>query len=99
MLNRNAVWPAFLLGLIFPAVIFALLFNVFSLLEKVGAGSTAGLSADFRMRTTAIVAIAANLFLMNLYKKRRWSEAMRGVVMATTVLAMAWVVFFGARLF
>jgi hypothetical protein len=36
---------------------------------------------------------------MNMYRRRRWELAMRGVVVATTVLALVWLYTFGTKLF
>ena len=99
MLNRNLLWVGLIIGLILPALLYVILLNLFSLLEIKGAASTTGLSQNFRERTLAIVALASNLLLMNTYHRRRWELAMRGVVVATTILALAWLCIFGAKLF
>lgn len=98
MLNRNLLWIGLLLGILFPALTYILLLQLFSMLETKGAASGAGFSADFRERTLGIVALASNLFLLNLYRRRRWDHAMRGVVIATSLLALCWVYFFGLNL-
>lgn len=99
MLNRNALWVGLLLGVALPSLIFVILYQIFSLLEVKGVASTAGFSENFRERTLAIVAIAINLWLLKLYRRRRWDLSMRGVVIATTLLAFAWVWVFGTKLF
>jgi hypothetical protein len=68
-------------------------------LEKQGAASGSGLSINFRERTLAIVAIAINILLINIFRGRRWEHAMRGVVIATGLLAIAWLIRFGPSLF
>ncbi|MEY3247977.1 MAG: hypothetical protein RL742_20 [Bacteroidota bacterium] len=98
MFNKNVFFAGFLLGFLLPAVGFLLLYNLFNLLEIKGAASTQGLSPDFRIRTLALVALALNLIPLQIYRRRRWETAMRGVVVATGVLAIAWVLFFGVRL-
>lgn len=99
MLQRNQLSTGLIIGLLLPIVVFAILYQVFSLLERGGAASSIGLSENFRERTLAIVAIAINLLPVNLYQKRRWNEALRGVVIATAVLAVIWVVRYGAKMF
>lgn len=99
MFNRNEIWVGLLIGLLLPLVGFALLYEIFALLEQKGAASGAGLSSNFRERTLAIVAIAANLLPMNVYRRRRWELSMRGVVVATAVLALIWVLRYGLKLF
>lgn len=99
MFNRNDFLPGLILGVVFPLVGFAILYQLFSLLELWGAASGAGFSSNFRERTLAIVAIAFNLLPLNLYRNRRWETAMRGVVTATGALAIVWLFRYGLNLF
>ncbi len=99
MFYRNEIWFGLLFGLLLPLCSFVFLFEVFSLLESKGAASGTGLSVNFRERTLAIVAIALNILPLNLYKKRRWDLSMRGVVIATALLAFMWVILYGMKLF
>lgn len=98
MLNKNALWVGLLLGLLIPALLFTILYQLFSLLELRGAASGTGFSQNFRERTLVIVAIAGNLWLLNFYRRRRWELTMRGVVVATTVLALVWLYVYGLKL-
>ena len=98
MFYKNAIWVGLLLGLLAPLAIYTMLLQVFSLLEVKGAASGAGFSENFRERTLAIVALAINLFLLNIYRRRRWELTMRGIVIATTLLALAWLYFFGLKI-
>lgn len=99
MLQRDEIWVGLLYGLLIPITGFLLLFNLFSLLEIKGAASSVGFSENFRERTLAIVAIAFNLFLLSRFRKLRWERAMRGVVIATAILAIAWLLLYGVKLF
>ncbi|TNE55869.1 MAG: hypothetical protein EP344_13070 [Bacteroidetes bacterium] len=99
MFNRNALWVGLVYGILFPLVGFLLLYNLFGLLEMKGAASGEGFSANFRERTLAIVAVALNLIPLNIYRKRRWDLSMRGIVIATAVLAFAWLFRYGLYLF
>lgn len=99
MLNRNELWVGLLMGLLLPVLTYTILLQVFSLLEIKGAASSAGFSENFRERTLAIVALATNLFLLNTYRRRRWDKTMRGVVVATTLLALWWLYVYGFNLF
>jgi hypothetical protein len=98
MFNRNNLIAGLILGLLLPLVTYAMLYQIFSLLEIKGAASGTGLSENFRERTLAILAIAVNIIPMRIYQGRRWETAIRGVVIATSVLALGWVAFFGAKL-
>lgn len=99
MFNRNELWVGLLFGLLLPAFGFLLLYNLFGLLEARGAASGEGFSTNFRERTLAIVALALNLIPLNYYRRRRWDLSMRGVVIATAVLAFLWIIRFGVYLF
>jgi hypothetical protein len=98
MLNRNTIWVGLLLGLLVPALCYTILLQLFSLLEIKGAASGAGFSENFRERTLGIVALASNLYMLNVYQKRRWNMTMRGIVVATSLLAFAWLFVFGMKL-
>lgn len=99
MFQRDEIWVGLLYGLLLPAAGFLLLYNVFSLLEIKGAASGAGFSENFRERTLAILAIALNLFALSRFRRRRWEQAMRGVVIATSLLAFVWLFLYGVKLF
>lgn len=99
MFNRNEIWIGLVVGLLVPAVGYFILFELFGLLESGGAASETGLSPNFRRRTLFIVALALNLIPMNYYRRRRWELSMRGVVIATGVLALWWVVRFLPQFF
>jgi hypothetical protein len=99
MQQRNKIWFGLVTGILLPALTFVLLYQLFSILEKLGGVSDQGFSANFRERTLAILSIAVNLPLLNMFRRRRWDLAMRGVVISTTLLAFAWVFIFGLKLF
>jgi hypothetical protein len=99
MLQRNELWVGLLIGVLLPLSLFGILYGAFWLLESKGAASGAGLSVNFRMRTLFIVAMAANLWPMRIYRQRRWEDSMRGIVLATGMLALAWLFYYGPGLF
>ncbi len=98
MFNRNNLYIGILIGILMPIVLFGVLYNVFALLENQGWASSKGFSSDFRERTIGVLSIAINLIPMNVYKRRRWEDSMRGVVIATALLAFAWVVRYGLKM-
>lgn len=99
MFQRDEIWVGILYGLLFPIAGFFLFYNLFALLEIKGAASGAGFSENFRERTLAIVAIALNLYTLSRFRRRRWERAMRGVVIATSLLALGWLMLYGVKLF
>jgi hypothetical protein len=98
-MQRNNLWLGLLYGLLLPTAGYFLLNSIFSLLEIKGAASGAGFSENFRERTLAIVAIALNLFVLSRFRRMRWENAMRGVVIATGLLAIFWLARYGLSLF
>lgn len=99
MFQRDEIWVGLLYGFLLPTAGFLLFYNLFSILEIKGAASGAGFSENFRERTLAIVAIALNLFTLSRFRRLRWERAMRGVVIATSLLAVAWLFIYGLKLF
>lgn len=99
MLNRNALWSGLVFGLLLPAVGFTLVYQIFNILDAMGAASGSGFSPYFRERTLAIVCIALNLIPLNLFKKKRFEASMRGIVIATAVLVALWLYYFKAYIF
>ncbi|MBN8684803.1 MAG: hypothetical protein J0L99_19290 [Chitinophagales bacterium] len=98
MFQRNQVWVGLLAGTLLPLMGFVLFYEIFVLLEKWGAANKVGFSENFRLRTAAILGLALNAFLLNLYHKRRHEATVRGLVIVTSVLALAWLFVFGIKL-
>jgi len=94
MFNRNKIWIGVILGLLLPLIGFGILHSLFQFLDRAGAISDIGLSEDFRLRTTGIVAIALNAILLNIFQKRRATQTMRGIVIITFFWVMVWLYFF-----
>lgn len=95
MWNKNAIPAGLAIGFVIPLVVFGLLLLLYSQLEGMGVVSEEGFSPMFRERTTGIIAICCNLIPLNAFQKRRAINSMRGVVLATVVYVIAWVVYFG----
>ncbi len=82
------------LGLIVPFVAYALMISIFELLDKFELTSQYGLSITFRLRTLIMISICFNIILLQLYKRKRYNETIRGIVFATMILATVWVIYF-----
>jgi hypothetical protein len=82
------------LGLIVPFVGYALMISVFELLDKFELTSQYGLSMTFRTRTLIMISICFNIILLQLYKRKKYYETIRGIVFATMALAAVWVFYF-----
>lgn len=99
MFQRNHLLSGLIPGIVLPVTLFALLYALFGLLEKQGAASGSGLTENFRERTLAIVAIAVNALLIQVFRKKRHEDSMRGVVVATGMMAIVWIIRYGPTLF
>jgi hypothetical protein len=95
---KNNLLSGFILGILLPASVFFMLLQVFSLLEIRGAASSYGLSEDFRERTLALVALTINLLPMRIFQRRREDLGIRGIVVATSFLALLWMIRFSPGL-
>lgn len=94
MFDRNNIGYGLLLGIVLPALAFATLWGVFLALSNFGLMSDEGFRPYFRERTTSIVAIALNAYLLNKFYDARSVNSMRGVVISTLLLVGAWLWFF-----
>jgi hypothetical protein len=95
MFQKNNLLYGVLIGLLLPALGFALIYFGYALLENSGVVSERGFSPYFRERTSAVIAICLNLLPLNKFMKARATQSMRGIVLATVVLVAAWVIYFG----
>ncbi len=83
-----------LLGLLIPLLVFALLNGLYYLLDQAELVSNAHFRPNFRLRTTALLGIAADALLLNRFKGRRQLPILRGVVVAISFYVLLWVIFF-----
>ena len=75
-----------------PVIAYILLEAGFNGLEMVGLFEEATPSALIqRERTLALLAVCCNIFPFNYCRKKRWDNAMRGMVFPTIIYAAAWV--------
>lgn len=95
MFQKNSLLVGLAIGLALPAIGFALIYFGYSRLESSSLVSERGFSPYFRERTSAVIAICFNLLPLNAFMKRRSTQSMRGVVLATVLLVAAWVIYFG----
>ena len=93
--NKDSILFGVVIGLVIPFVGYALLLTIFEQLEAAGLINPNGLSPTFRQRTLSIAALCLNVIPINIFKKRWWNSAMRGVVFPTALYVIAWIVYFG----
>lgn len=68
---------------------------VFTILNAI----TDAASLPFKIRTLALIAICANMLIVRGFRKNRANESIRGAVLATVVLSIIWIVWFGAEIY
>ncbi|OAV42753.1 hypothetical protein [Lewinella sp. 4G2] len=53
------------------------------------------ISMQWRQRSLALIGICLNVIPMNYFRKKYWNKALRGLVIGTFLLAVAWFIYFG----
>jgi hypothetical protein len=96
--KRDSVWTGMVIGIILPVAVYAILFLLYSFLDSVGAFSDTGFAEDFRTRTLGLISICSNLILMQTFRKSYRNETIRGILIASMILVMAWFFKFGIKL-
>lgn len=97
---KNKVWFGLVTGLVLPFVGYAVFLSIFDALEAADLiGGASDVSPLFRQRTSGILAIALNLIPLNIFQKRKFDTATRGLVLPTIGYAVFWVWYFSHYLF
>jgi len=84
------------LGVCVPIVGYAIVLIIFEQMTDLGVMGelTSSFGVVKRMRTIAVLAIAFNLLPFNYFKKKSRMSSMRGVVTATFIYALSWIIYF-----
>lgn len=97
-LRKNELWYGLLLAMVLPIMGYGILLTLYDLLDEQGWLTSAGLSSNFRDRTLALVALCINLYLLQRFRKSYATQSMRGVVLATILFVVLWMVVYGIKL-
>lgn len=95
MFDKNTIPAGLILGILVPLICFPLLYGIFTGMEHMNFMDDTGFRANFKLRTSSLVAIGCNAFLLNKFDKRKATQSMRGVVLPTVVFVAIWVIIFG----
>lgn len=95
MFDKNSIPNGLIIGVLVPLIGFPLMYGLFTGLENIGFMSDGGFRPQFKIRTTAIIAIAFNAYVLNKFQARRATNSMRGVTIATFVFVVIWLIVFG----
>ncbi len=96
-LRKDNLLFGILVGLILPIIAAAFVMIGLEQIIKLGGGQGSENPA-VRPRTVYLIGICINIFLLNYYKRLRYDLSMRGIVIATTILGLAWVIRFGKEI-
>lgn len=94
MFNRNSFVTGLILGLFIPLAVSGGLFLLFKILDQLNIMSVTGFRPLFRERTITLIGIVANALVINRFNKKRFTESMRGVSVATFVYVFIWLLVF-----
>ena len=99
ILKKDSVWVGLAVGVILPLCVYGILLLLYQFLDAIGVLSDVGFAEDFRTRTLALVAICANIIMMQTFRKRHFQhETIRGVLVASMVLVGIWFWLFGYKM-
>lgn len=90
LLRKNHILNGVLAGLIFPLAGYVLLSSFLEILDETGFTGGMNLSENFRLRTTAVIAICLNLIPLRSFNRGRQMESIRGVVLVTFAMGVSW---------
>jgi hypothetical protein len=97
-LKRDSVWTGMVMGIMVPVVVYGILFLLYSFMDSIGVFSDIGFAEDFRTRTLGLISICANLVLMQFLRRSYRNETMRGILIASMILVVAWFLKFGIKI-
>ncbi|MBT8219576.1 MAG: hypothetical protein KJP00_07120, partial [Bacteroidia bacterium] len=86
-------------GMVIPFVAYAIILMGYELADAQGWFSQSSVTENFRARTIGILAISANLITIHYFRRKRQDNSMRGVVIATAIYIMTWLILFGSSFF
>ena len=91
MLNKDKVWIGLIIG--FRCAVCSLwsfTYSVYDQLDNLEITDPVGMGDNYRQRTVGLLAIAANIIPINIFKRRYEINKMRGIMMATMVYVVLW---------
>lgn len=97
--EKNKIWVGLIVGFLIPLVGLAVLELILEQLDEIILQQARNkLSETFKDRTLYLIAITLNILPFRWYNKRKKILSMRGMVVATTVYAIAWMILFAKEI-
>ena len=97
--KKDHFLTGFIVAIISPIIFYGILLTLLDMLDSSGILTRDQLATDFHTRTLSLVALGCNAFFMNYFNKKKWINAMRGMVIPTLALAGYWLYLHYDKLF
>lgn len=95
--KKNNLLFGIIMGVALPIITAAFVMIILEQIIKMGGGEGSD-NPIVRPRTVYLVGICTNALIVNYYKKIKFDLTMRGIVIATALLGILWVVRFGSEI-
>ena len=93
-MKKDHFITGFIVGLLWPIMVYGILLTLMDLLDSMDILYKHQLAQDFHTRTLSLVALGCNVFAMQYFNKKKWTNAMRGLIIPTLVMAVIWFIKF-----
>ena len=99
MLEKNSLFTGLVVGAIVPVLGYMVVEFIFSLMMQAGIMEyVSGSGISRRARTLALLGICCNLIPLNISRKKKWDNTMRGIVFPTLLYVAVWLYQYGGML-
>jgi hypothetical protein len=99
MWGRDSVVSGILLGIIFPLVGYGILWLFFYALLYGGVLPEEYIHSMRAGRTIMVLAICCNIIPLQVFKRRRQDNSIRGIAFPTILFVIVWFIVYGSQLF
>lgn len=90
----DKIWTGIAAGIVVPFVLYAILLSISDALAGMDGFPMGGI----RERTLTLIALLTNVIPMQIFYRRHWDDAMRGMVFPTLIYAAIWFYRYGNEL-
>lgn len=94
----NKLITGILTGLCVPFASYGILLMIYDKLDYYDIFNPVGLAPNFRERSIALFAIICNIIPLQLFNRKNFLDAMRGIVFPTLLYVVLWMYFYGMDL-
>lgn len=94
--KKNNLLFGIIMGIALPII--AAAFVMIILEQLIRMGGQGNQDAIVRPRTVYLIGICINALIVNYYKKIKFDLTMRGIVIATSILGILWMIRFGSEI-